>query len=91
MSSCTLMDGVGPGDVILLPVILLPAIVIVKLVWLPGIIVWADADKLLEFIPASTLTTNTTATIVTGCRDNDNRDMKICFIVHNTKYQFKDC
>jgi low affinity Fe/Cu permease len=84
MSSCTLMDGVGPGDVILLPVILLPAIVIVKLVWLPGIIVWADADKLLEFIPASTLTTNTTATIVTA-------RVEICFIVHNTKYQFKDC
>jgi hypothetical protein len=39
MSSCTLRDGVGTGDVILLPVILLPAIVLVKLVWLPGIIV----------------------------------------------------
>jgi len=55
MSSCTLRDGVGTGDVILLPVILLPAIVLVKLVWLPGIIVRADADILLEFIPASTL------------------------------------
>ena len=75
MSSCTLMDGVGTGDVILLPVILLPAIVIVKLVWLPGIIVWADADILLEFIRASTLTTNSTATIVTS-------RVKICFIAY---------
>jgi hypothetical protein len=33
------MDGVDTGDVILLPVILLPAIVLAKLVWLPGIIV----------------------------------------------------
>jgi hypothetical protein len=66
---------VGTGDVILLPVILLPAIVIVKIVWLPGIIVWADADILLEFIPASTITTNITATIVTS-------RVKICFIAY---------
>jgi hypothetical protein len=50
--------------VALLPVVL-PAIVLPLVVWLPGIIVCADADIVLKFIAAIMPAINTTATIVT--------------------------
>jgi hypothetical protein len=50
--------------VALLPVVL-PAIVLPLVVWLPCIIVCADADKVLKFSASITPITNTTATIVT--------------------------
>jgi hypothetical protein len=69
--------------VVLLPVVL-PAIVVLLLVWLPGIVVCADADTVLKFITA-TPTTNTTATIVTP-------KLKVFFMTyHEVKYLFKDC